>query len=88
MEFETPAPPPKKAIQLQCQGSGLLGTLDRLGFDVPTALKAAAEKGHPLGAEGFLVDVHDLDERLTREFGSVDSDVSSVQKTNGTHPTA
>jgi hypothetical protein len=45
-------------------GSGLLRTLDRLGFAVPPAVEALAASGQPLGRAGFTLDVFDLDQRL------------------------
>lgn len=67
VQFETPEPAPKKSLAVMCQGAGMLRTLDRLGFEVPQKLMAAAEERRPdssLGKFGFKLDVYDLDERF------------------------
>ena len=57
--------PQKRGIPILFAGSGLLRTLDRLGFTVPAALQAAADEGRPLSRAGdFKIDVHDLDAAL------------------------
>ena len=57
--------PAKPGLPMLFAGTGLLRTLDRMGFEIPASLMAQVEEGRPLSkvmaAAGMKIDVHDLD---------------------------
>jgi hypothetical protein len=62
-----PAPAPKKQFPYSFTSPAALAKcLASIGFDMPASVTALAAAGQPLGKSGCKIDVHELDEILSR----------------------